>query len=294
MDNTSIAQLGRIACSFGKFNCSKMWDMWKYKVAPYLIHGNADRNYSIEVKTDFIKEYPQKGALLSIQKAGFFEHRVYRSQDGGVFWEYVRSKNEEIYLQFYVNLALNEIVLLRDCTNSAGIVAFEYLGQIFPTVAIKQDMLTFHGVLMEHEGKGIIISAPSETGKTTHAHLWRDNKNALIINGDRASCQKIKDTWTGFGLPWSGTSGEQINRSVPVTSLVILERGTENIAKRIIGLEAFMSSFPHILYPAWDVELTERSIDMLDDFLQHIPVVRLKCRPDIESVEVLNQLLEEL
>ena len=147
---------------------------------------------------------------------------------------------------------------------------------------------------MEHDGEGIIISAASGTGKTTHARLWRDYKNALIINGDRAVCKHTDKGWIGYGTPWSGTSGEQINRSVHLKALVVLERSQENSAEVIYGMEAFGAVFPHILYPSWDRELTEKAMDLLEDFMNHIPIIRLRCRPDVESVDVLNRVLEEL
>ena len=161
-------------------------------------------------------------------------------------------------------------------------------------ILLKHQMLTFHGVLMEHNGCGIIISAPSGTGKTTHARMWRDSRNALIINGDRATCQNINGVWTGFGLPWSGTSGEQINRSVPITAIVVLEQGETNQARQITSpLEAFMMLLPHVQYPSWDKEMTSKAMDLLEDFLKEIPVIRLSCLPDLEAVDVLEKAIEQ-
>ena len=184
--------------------------------------------------------------------------------------------------------------MLCDESNTAGALSFEFLGRIMPSVMLKHEVLTFHGVLMEYEGRGIIISAPSGTGKTTHARMWRDLKHALIINGDRAACIKEEGKWIGYGLPWSGTSGEQINRSVPITAMVIIEQAEINSVKRLDGVEAYMSALSNLLYPSWDKELTEKALDFNDDFVSHIPVLKLSCRPDEESVEVLEKALREL
>ena len=43
----------------------------------------------------------------------------------------------------------------------------------------------------------------------------QDHKNALILNGDRCLCRKKHDVWYAYGMPWSGSSGEYINRRVP-------------------------------------------------------------------------------
>lgn len=54
--------------------------------------------------------------------------------------------------------------LLEDNTNSAGHAAFEYLGNPFSYAVIHQKILTFHGVLLEYKGRGIVISI-QEHGK---------------------------------------------------------------------------------------------------------------------------------
>ena len=237
---------------------------------------------------------PSFKAQLQSEEAGFFDRLVFRLEDGGTLWRYVRRKNQNVILSYMVTPDWGTITLLEDYSDTAGQLAFEYLGQIMPSVLLNHHILTFHGVLMEHNGRGIIISADSGVGKTTHARLWRDHRNALIINGDRATCRNVNGVWTGFGLPWSGSSGEQINRSVPLQALVVLERGEVNQAHPVTGLEAFGGVLPHMQCPVWDEELTGTAMDLLDDFLGAIPVIRLRCRPDVEAVEVLQKVLEEL
>ncbi|MGN0644691.1 MAG: hypothetical protein ACI4JH_07025, partial [Gemmiger sp.] len=142
-------------------------------------------------------------------------------------------------------------------------------------------------------GQAFAVCAPSGTGKTTHARLWRDSKNALILNGDRAVVGKSGAGWTAYGTPWSGTSGEQINRHAPLKALVVLERAPQNSVERLQGLSAFGSVLPHLLYPAWDKPLAVTAIDGLNDLLETVPVYRLRCRPDAGAVDVLCRALYE-
>lgn len=158
-----------------------------------------------------------------------------------------------------------------------------------PFVQLNQGALSFHGALVEYAGQAFAVCAPSGVGKTTHARLWRDCKNALILNGDRSVFRKEADGWTAWGTPWSGTSGEQINRSAPLKALVLLERGSENRVRRLPPQAAFRVLFPHLLYPAWDAALTGKALDLLDALLGEIPVYHLACRPDEEAVQVLHR-----
>lgn len=286
-----LAQFANVSCRLDDVDHFGFFSSWLWKVDSYRVSGDSS---ALHIRLRESATATADGKLLQDEITGFFHRQVLRVPDGGSVWRLVRSKNQEVYLQYHVSPDWKTITLLTDHTGTAGQMAFEYLGQVMPSALLPHSILTFHGVLMEHNGRGIIISADSGVGKTTHARLWRDYKRALIINGDRATCQKVDGVWTGFGLPWSGTSGEQINRSVPLKALVILERGEENEAHRIQGLEAFGASWPHVQYPKWDENMTAAALDLTDDFLSHVPVIRLHCRPDQEAVEVLEKALEEL
>ena len=147
---------------------------------------------------------------------------------------------------------------------------------------------------MEYNGKGVIISAPSGTGKTTHARMWRDTQRALIINGDRALCRKIDGKWTGFGMPWCGTSGEYINRSIQIDAIVVLEQAKENSVEKLDILQAFNHMMQNITAPTWEKKLLNKAMDCLEDMVNEIPVYKLKCTPDIEAVEVLKKEINKL
>lgn len=219
---------------------------------------------------------------------------VLKGPSGETLWEYYRSKNRDMYVRFWMSKEYDEIRLLKDNSRTSGHLPFDLLEQLISPVMLKHDAITFHGVLMEHEGHGIILSAPSGTGKTTHARLWRDHRRALILNGDRATCCVEDGRWIGFSLPWCGSSGECINRDVPLTAYVILEQAYENSVERLTGMEAFGAVYQNLVYPNWDRELTEKALDFIDDFLEKVPVFRLRCRPDVEAVETLEAALREL
>ena len=51
---------------------------------------------------------------------------------------------------------------------------YEKIGNLFAWAMPGKGALMLHGVLMEWQGKGIILTASSGTGKTTHARLWRE------------------------------------------------------------------------------------------------------------------------
>lgn len=187
--------------------------------------------------------------------------------------------------------------LRYDMTRTNGGEAFESLVLPFSYAMIKHNAVVFHGVLMEYKGIGIVLTAPSGTGKSTHAHLWREYENALIINGDRALLQREEDQVIGYGIPWCGSSGEYVNRNVPVAVIVVLEQAQENTVRQLDPVETYLDMVEAICAPRWEPELFEQGVNLAEQILEVVPVLKLSCRPDQEAVNVLkkevNRIIEE-
>ena len=71
---------------------------------------------------------------------------------------------------------------------------------------------------------------------------------------------------------------------------MVLEQGDKNSVSKAEG--RFL--LPHTVYPDWNREATEKMLSLLDNFLEKIPVLRLKCTPDASAVDVLYNALERL
>lgn len=154
--------------------------------------------------------------------------------------------------------------------------------------------VTLHGVLLEDQGKGIVISAPSGIGKSTHAHFWQERYRALILNGDRVVCQKKDGKWIGYGTPWCGTSGEYINRDVEIKAVVSLERGGQNSVERIGVLETFMKMHSNLIVPPWDPQMANAGFALFEEMMPEVPFYALKCRPEEASAEILKREIDKL
>lgn len=305
-------RIADVPCRIGIEKKNLFFDTWFWKIDPYKADFQESPLLSV-----FMEKTPQTCLinqdaykLLDEESSGFLLRQVFRlpdetidqtDQDGqdsakynGTIWQLIRQVNQEVYLRYFVSSDWKQIELLMDRTETAGQMAFEYLGQMMPSVMLANNKLTFHGVLLEYQGHGIIISADSGVGKTTHARLWRDEKNALILNGDRVTCACEDGIWYGYSLPWSGTSGEQINRRVRIDAFVKLERGQSNETEEVSMMEAFPLVWQFVQRPSWDQDLSEKALELVDDFLGKIAVIRLTCRPDFGAVQALEERLYSL
>ena len=212
-----------------------------------------------------------------------------RLPDDWLLWKQLQADGGE--LKFALAPQCDRVVLVKDTTQTFGMAALEALTFFVFSMLLRHNILTFHSVLLEHKGKGILVAAPSGVGKTTHARLWRDTRGALILNGDRSPCYEENGQWFAFGTPWCGTSGENINRKVPVKAMVLLQQDTQN---RILPMQPLERVNQLLGLAACPLGWQEKVLELLDRFLKTVPVVGLGCTPDPEAVEVLEAYLEKL
>ena len=147
---------------------------------------------------------------------------------------------------------------------------------------------------MEYEGKGILVTAPSGEGKTTHTRMWRDREQALILNGDRCLCRKTEGKWYAYGMPWAGSSGEYINRRVPIHAIVALRQSSVNSVRSLSAYEGAIWLLQRIFAPMWPGSLQDQAFDLVKELAEEIPMLELSCTPDYEAVQVLKKAIEFL
>ena len=216
---------------------------------------------------------------------------LYQSQSGTYHWQ-LRDHTGSTQLGFLISPDWKHCTLYQDTTQSNGMRAFQEFGTMFPYAVLNHHACVLHGVVMEYEGKGILVTAPAGTGKTTHTRMWRDWKHALILNGDRCLCRKLEGVWYAYGMPWSGSSGESINRRVPVSCIVNLKRGNSNAVRSMSVFDGYIYLMQRIFAPVWPGALQRKGLDLCEELATEIPMLELSCKPDLESVEILEQAVK--
>lgn len=274
------------------------WDFWRWKLDPFKVRSgiNTKADAKVCLCLDQEQEIPDTTRMIlkETQKIGFYTYSAFLDRSGDVFWVMDRPAKNQRVLSYRISREWNEICLVEDNSQTDGQLAFEILNRILPGAFLKKSIFQLHAALVEDQGRGILICADSGVGKTTHARLWRDHRRSIIIDGDRASCVKENNKWTAFGIPWCGTSGEFMNRSVPIHAVVLLERGKTNEVSRFEGIDSFFNVLPHLQYPGWNQEMIDIGTELLQEFVEEVPAVRLRCLPDTDAVDTLDRFLRKL
>lgn len=155
----------------------------------------------------------------------------------------------------------------------------------------QQHGFILHCSYIERNGKAILFTAPSGTGKSTQAELWREFRGAEIINGDRAVVRIIRDKIFSEGIPFAGSSIYCKNRSLPIEAIVYLGQAPHTTIYKLQGYKAFSRLWEGVsvnLHEKKDAELISEAVQKT---AAEIPMFYLSCTPDESAVIALEEAL---
>ena len=153
----------------------------------------------------------------------------------------------------------------------------------------EQPCLILHCAYLEYQGKAMLFSAPSGTGKTTQAGLWEQYRGSRTVNGDKALLEYDGKTWTANGWPVCGTSEVCENKKLPIGCIVMLSQAKLNQAWRLRPAEAFTSLYGQITMNRWEREGLVKNLDLLERLVGKVPIYHLACDISEDAVKTLEQ-----
>lgn len=166
-------------------------------------------------------------------------------------------------------------------------------GIVFRYYLLHYDGLVIHASTLKWQGKGLMFSAPSGTGKSTHVKLWQEYmEDIIVLNDDTPAVRIINNIPYVFGTPWSGSSFINSNDSAPLAGIVVLEQSQHNVIRRITNQEAILKLMPRVFLPYFDENLMNIAITTFEKIIVSVPIYLLKCRPDKEAVELVCQCVK--
>lgn len=159
-----------------------------------------------------------------------------------------------------------------------------------PQLLLPFRTLIFHASYIGHDGRAILFTAPSQTGKSTQAELWRVHRGAQVINGDKAGV-RLAGPPMAHGVPFSGTSGICHNISLPLEAVVVLSQAPVNTVRRLSPSEAVAALCGNVFVDHYIPEEWQLALSLLLDLVAAVPVYALACTPDVRAVEALEQAM---
>ena len=168
---------------------------------------------------------------------------------------------------------------------------YAHLARSFYEQLLSFDGFLLHASAVELDGKAIAFSAPSGTGKSTHAAFWRTELGAGIINDDKPAVRLMDGVFCVCGTPFSGKAALSRNVCVPLHAVVFLKRSDRVTVRRLSAQEALFALLDQTLRPT-DAPAYDRLLALLGRLLVRIPVYEA-CVPNesASAAEVRNAIM---
>ncbi|MBO4251392.1 MAG: hypothetical protein J5911_01875 [Clostridia bacterium] len=147
--------------------------------------------------------------------------------------------------------------------------------------------IIFHSSAVAVDGKAYLFTAPSGTGKSTHARLWREmlGDKVVMINDDKPIIRYIDGGFFVYGTPWNGKHHLDTNARAEIAAICEIRQGKENTISKISSKEMLAVVFNQTLRPKELVKM-DNLLSILDKLLTSVPLYRLECDISREAAEL--------
>ncbi len=176
----------------------------------------------------------------------------------------------------------------------SNIHSFMLTGIVFRNHLLNNGGMVIHASSIAYNGEGILFTAPSGTGKSTHVRLWEKYMGDAVknINDDTPAIRFEGDKPILCGTPWSGSSDKFENVEVPLKAIVVLSQAPENRIRKLNIFEALPMVMPRCFLPYFDEELMKKAYTIVEKIINTTPVYHLECKPDKEAMELVHQCIK--
>lgn len=232
---------------------------------------------------------PPEGECLTVQP----DFAVY-SQAGGQtrYIGAVREGWQNAYIRAE-HRGRTHLVQLKASQYAAGTTAKTVLNAMQAEhLVARENGFVFHSSYIEWNGKAILFTAPSGTGKSTQAELWRSLRGAEIINGDRSAVRVTEAGAVAGGIPFAGSSQICKNRTLPLAAIVYLAQAPVTSIRKLRGAEAFRRIWEGVSVNTWDGEDLRLVSGTVQKVAESVPVFYMPCTPDETAVIALEEVLK--
>lgn len=244
----------------------------------------ADYTYHLSLKKKFTlpsQKVIAKRPDLLVMGNDKYESRLIGSLGGTSYYAFYKEISE---CDAKVQIALHKTSDLLYDTVFTSMFALE-------RQMIRRDSMILHCAYIKYRGTAILFSAPSETGKSTQAGLWKKYRGSETVNGDRALLRKIAGCWAACGWPVCGTSEICHLEDIPIHAIVMLRQGKENHVERLSPVQAFKRLYSQITVNQWNKDFVQRTVELIEDLVTYVPVWQLTCDISEEAVQCLVYVL---
>ena len=148
-------------------------------------------------------------------------------------------------------------------------------------------VFVLHSSALAVDEEAFLFTAPSGTGKSTHARLYREVflDRVTMINDDKPVIKKLGDEFYVYGTPWNGKHRIGSNKRFKVKAICQINRGKENTIEEISKKEMLFILLNQTIRPT-DENKADKLFELLQQLLDSVGLYKLYCNVSTEAVMV--------
>ncbi len=269
-------------------------DFFEKRLAEYSIPAPKQADFMLRVTSSDALQKPQGREVLrngstSVMELG--DGRLALSTVGKVSGKVLQNT---IYTPDYSQVDIEIYSGPRRTNLTSTDWEYMYTGMAFANRLAYLGGVVLHGSSIAFEGKGVVFSAPSGTGKSTHTSLWakRYGEKVTVVNDDKPAIRFVGEQPYIYGTPWSGKTDKNHNISVPLQAVVFVERASQNRIRRLSPTEALLRINNETVRPFYDAGQGIRVLDCTQKLIQTIPMYLLGCTISEDAPELVKRELQ--
>lgn len=198
-------------------------------------------------------------------------------------------------IDFTINVTPEKIKAFQAKQPHLSLPEAEYIliSSVFNRHLLHYQRFYLHASAICFHGVGILFSADSGVGKSTHTKLWQHvyKDEVTIINDDKPTLRYDQHHFTVYGTPFSGNSDENENICVPLHAIVFIKRSHQNSMRRLSIKEAIPMIMRQTTRYNQSIELMDALMSLLDELLKQIPIYELSCTIDPSAAYIAKEAL---
>ena len=151
----------------------------------------------------------------------------------------------------------------------------------------KYDRVLFHGSSLAVDGRGVLFTAKSGTGKSTHTRFWRQEfgERVRMVNDDKPFLHVGENGVTVYGTPWRGKHALGENTQAPLEAIYFVNRGEENSVQPISPRELYPLLLQQTYTPD-DPNAMVRTLALVERLSRSVKLLKLYCNLDPQAAHV--------
>ena len=147
--------------------------------------------------------------------------------------------------------------------------------------------IIFHSSAIMVDGNAYLFTAPSGTGKSTHARLWREmlKDRAIMVNDDKPIIRYVDGEFYVYGTPWNGKHGLGTNCRAKIKAICNIYQAKENKIEKANIKDILPVILNQTLRPT-DLGEMDKLLSLISKLLESVDLYKLGCNISREAAEL--------